>query len=373
MAKDYYEVLGLKKGAAIEEVKRAYKELAKKYHPDVSKEHDAEKRFKEIVEAYSVLSDPEKKQNYDNYGEAYKGFEGYTGADFGRGVDIDFEDIFNQFAGFGDMFGGRSGARGGARRERKDYGSNVKLSISITFEEAAFGATKDLSYDRIERCAKCSGTGAEGEMKDCPACGGKGVEIRQQRTPFGVFQSQSICRNCKGKGRVAEKQCGECGGNGFITKKARLSVKIPAGIDTGNHLRMQGKGHEGTHGAGDLFVVVFVEKHEIFKRDEADIYCEIPISFAEAALGAQVDVPTLTGKASLKIPSGTQTGTIFKMKGKGIQKLNSESTGDEFVKVIVETPKKLSKKQKELLERLEKEEQLAKKRKTFFEKILGKF
>jgi len=373
MAKDHYEVLGLKKGATIDEVKKAYKELAKKYHPDVSKEQDAEKKFKEVAEAYAVLSDPEKKQNYDNYGDSYQNFQGYSGAGT-RGMDFDFEDIFNQFAGFGggfeDLFGAR-GSRGG--HEKQDNGSNVKMNLTLTFEEAAFGTTKDISFDRIERCEKCKGTGAEGELRSCPNCHGRGVEVRQQRTPFGVFQSQVTCRHCKGTGKIADKECSSCNGGGFLTKRTKLSVKVPAGINTGNHLRMQGKGHEGKHGEGDLFVVIFVEQHEIFKRDDEDIYAEMTISFTEAALGAQVDVPTLTGKAVLKIPAGTQTGTIFKMKGKGIQRINSESFGDEYIKVIVETPKKISKKQKELLEALEVEEQTAKKRKSFFEKILGKF
>lgn len=371
---DYYEVLGLKKGASVEEIKKAYKEMAKKYHPDVSKETDAEKKFKEINEAYSVLTDPEKKQNYDNYGDSYKNFSGYNQQGFGQGTDFDFEDIFNNF-GFGN-FGGFENINemfgGGSKRERKDYGSNVKLSLSISFEEAVFGATKEIEYERIIRCKKCNGSGAEGELKTCSQCRGRGVELKQQRTPFGIFQTQTTCRKCRGVGKVAEKECKECSGNGFETKKEKLSVKIPAGINTGNHLRLSGKGNEGKHGAGDLFLVIFSEKHDIFKRDDSDIYAEIPISFAEAALGASVEVPTLDGKADLHIPSGTQTGTIFKMKGKGIKKIDSQEHGDEFIKVIIDTPKKLTKKQKELLEELRKEEGEATKRKSIFDKIFGK-
>jgi molecular chaperone DnaJ len=374
LSKDYYEILGLKKGASVEEIKKAYKELAKKYHPDVSKEHDAEKKFKEINEAYSVLSDPEKKENYDNYGEAYKGFSGYQQQGFGQGVDFDFEDLFNQF-GFGgfsnfsdlnDLFGR------GSTKQKRDMGSNIKMNLNLSFEEAAFGETKDISYERIERCEKCNGSGAEGELKTCSTCKGRGYEIRQQKTPFGVFQSQSVCHTCSGKGQTPEKECVKCGGDGFTAKQVKLSVKIPAGINTGNHLRLSGKGHEGRHGAGDLFIVIFVEPHKIFKRDEEDIYAEIPISFTEAALGAIVEVPTLSGKADLKIPAGTQTGTIFKMKGKGIQRLNKQGIGDEYIKVIIDTPKTLSKKQRDLLEELEKENQGAKKRKSLFDKILGK-
>lgn len=375
MTHDYYSVLGLKKGATLKEIKKSYKELAKKYHPDVSKEADSEKKFKEINEAYSVLSDPEKKQNYDNYGEAYKNFSGYNQQGFGQGMDFDFEDLFNNFSGFsgfgfediGDLFGQRK--RG--RRENKDVGSNIKITISIKFEEAAFGVTKEISYDRFIRCEKCNGSGAEGELKTCAVCNGRGVEVKQQRTPFGIFQMQSPCHKCKGAGRIPEKECHSCAGVGIKEKQEKLSVKIPAGVDSGNHLRLQGKGNEGKHGAGDLFLVILVEKHAVFKRDQEDIYAEIPISFSEAALGATVEVPTLKGKADLKIPLGTQTGTIFKMKGKGIKKIDSENIGDEYIKVIVETPKKLSKKQKELLEELKKEEDASKKRKGLFQKIFG--
>jgi len=370
---DYYSVLGLSKGASVEEIKKAYKTLAKKYHPDVSKEEGTEKKFKEVLEAYQVLSDPEKKQNYDNYGDSYKNFQGYNqgfgGAGHGQRMDFDFEDIFNQFSGFdfGDIFGRRS------QRDSRDNGSNIKINLTLSFKEAVFGTNKDISYDRIKRCKKCHGTGAEGALKTCATCQGRGVEVRQQRTPFGVFQTQSTCRHCKGKGKVAEKECTNCNGNGLVTEKEKINIKIPAGINTGNHLRMSGKGHDGKDGSGDLFVVIFMQSHEVFKRDEEDIYAEIPISFTEAALGTIVEVPTLAGKADLKIPSGTQTGTIFKIRGKGIQKLNSQSFGDEYIKVIIETPKKLSKKEKELLKKLSKEEKIQKERTGFFKKVFGKF
>lgn len=373
---DYYEVLGLKKGAQPEEIKKAYKELAKKYHPDVSKEHEAEKKFKEINEAYSVLSDPEKKNQYDQFGsDAFKGYsQGFGGGQGFSGQNFDFEDLFSQFSNFGfsdfgDLFGQGSG---GGRRQQKDNGSNIKIDLTLTFEEAAFGETKEIIYERIERCDKCHGTGAEGALKTCPTCKGKGTQVRQQRTPFGIFQTQSICHTCRGSGQVAEKICTKCDGDGLNAKKTTVQVKIPAGINSGNHLRLAGKGHEGKHGAGDLFLVIYVKEHELFKRDEEDIYAEIPISFTESALGATVEVPTLQGEAELKIPAGTQTGTIFRMKGKGIKILNKESYGDEFVKVVVSTPQKVSKKQKELLEQLKKEDDAAKKRKGFIDKILGK-
>jgi molecular chaperone DnaJ len=352
---DYYSVLGISRNASAEEIKKAYKTLAKKYHPDISKEKDAEHKFKEVSEAYSVLSDPEKKKNYDNYGDAYKNFEGYNQQGFGQGfgMDFDFEDIFNSFgfSNFGDIFGQR-----GRGQRNKDNGGNIKVNISLTFEEAAFGTEKEIVYDRIKRCEKCKGSGAEeGKEKTCETCRGRGRVIRQQRTPFGVFQSQTICPECGGKGKIPEKECSVCDGKGLISEKENLTIKIPEGVNTGSHLRLRGKGHEGKDGKGDLFVVIFVEPHKVFKRDDSDLYAEIPISFSEAALGAEVEVPTLKGKADLKIPAGTQTGTIFKMKGKGIKKLGSESHGDEYIKVIVETPKKPSKKYKELLKKLEKE------------------
>ncbi|MFA5763407.1 MAG: molecular chaperone DnaJ [archaeon] len=372
---DYYSILGLSKGASSEEVKKAYKKMAKQYHPDISSDKDAEKKFKEVSEAYSVLSDPEKKQNYDNYGDSYKNFQGYNqgfGGGFGSGgIDIDFEDIFNSFGfgGFGDIFGG-----GGKQKQRADMGSHIKVNTTITFEEAAFGCEKEITYDKIEKCEDCNGTGAEkGREKTCDVCRGTGREVKQQRTPFGIFQSQRTCSKCHGKGSIAEKECSSCRGQGLVSKKHKITVKIPAGIDNGNHLRISRKGHSGKDGEGDLYLIIFVEPHKVFKRDEYDVYAEIPISFTESALGATVEVPTLKGKADLKIPSGTQTGTIFRLKNKGIQNLNSQNYGDEYIKVIVETPKKISKKQRELFEKLEKEEKMSKKRKGFFESVFGKF
>ena len=370
---DYYEVLGLKKGASTDEIKRAYKELAKKYHPDVSKEHEAEKKFKEINAAYSILSDPQKREHYDQYGESAQHF---GGAGFSGSANFDFEDLFNNmgfgsFSGFSDLNDLFSGARSGSRRTHKDTGSNIRANLSLSFGEAAFGATKDITYERIERCAHCKGTGAEGDLKTCGTCKGRGVHVHQQRTPFGVFQTQTTCRTCSGSGTVPDKKCSHCNGNGFIAKQTKLSVKIPAGINTGNHLRLAGKGHEGKDGASDLFIIIMIEPHEVFKRDEADVYIELPISFTEAALGADVDAPTLHGAVLLKIPAGTQTGTIFRLKHKGIQKLNSSEHGDEYVKVTIETPHALSKKQKELLEKFEHEIGMAKKRGTLFEKLFG--
>ena len=367
---DYYSILGLQRGASIEEVKKAYKTLAKKYHPDVSKEADAEKKFKEIVEAYSILSDQQKKENYDKFGDSYKNFQGGGHQGFGGGMDFDFEDIFSQFGGGGMDFGDLFGFGGGKRGKQKDNGENIRYNMTLTFEEAVFGVEKEISYDRIEKCEKCNGTGAKNsKLKTCHTCNGQGRVVRQQRTPFGVFQSQSVCHACAGSGETAEEKCHECNASGLIADKYTVTVKVPAGINTGNHLRLEGKGHAGRDGAGDLYIVIMVGTHEIFKRDEYDIYAEIPISFTESALGAQIDVPTLRGRADLKVPAGTQTGTIFRLKDKGIKNIDSNSFGDEYIKVIVETPKKLSKKQKELLEKLAREEAASKKRKSIIDKL----
>ncbi len=375
--RDYYEILGLKKGASIEEAKKAYKSLAKKYHPDLNKEEGAEDRFKEILEAYQVLSDPQKKQNYDQFGHAAQGFQGFQGfrGFNARDFDFDFGDIFGGF-GFGsgindifrEAFGGRS-TSGPAK------GANLRADISLSFEETAFGTEKSISISRVEACKKCRGKGGF-EEETCSQCHGSGVLRQTKKTPFGMFSTQRPCPKCAGLGKTWKKACNECNGKGRVRAVRKVKVKIPAGIDAGDHLRLEGQGNAGINGgsAGDLFVViVFVEPHEVFKRDGSDIFCEVPISFAEAALGTKIDVPTLKGKASLKVPPGTQTGTLFRLKGKGIKDLREESFGDQYVKVIVQTPEKLGKKQKQVFEELAKEEKLKKKRKSFFESVKKKF
>ncbi|MDD5163472.1 MAG: molecular chaperone DnaJ [Candidatus ainarchaeum sp.] len=370
--KDYYEVLGLKKGASIEEVKRAYKELAKKFHPDLNREKGAEEKFKEILEAYQVLSDSEKKANYDQYGHAFEGFQGYQRPEgFGTGgVDFDFENIFSNIGGFGefgfgDIFGEMFGQE--QRQRKKSRGSNIRMELTLSFEEAAFGTEKEITIEKIENCKACKGTGAkDGELAKCSQCGGSGRIRHAQRTPFGVFATETACSKCQGTGRIAKRSCPECKGEGKIIARKTLKVKIPAGIDSGNHLRLEGEGNEGTAGTGDLYIIIFVEKHKLFKRDGTDIFTEIPVSFGEAALGAKIDVPTLKGEVTLNIPAGTQTGTIFRLHEKGIKKLEARGFGDEFVKVIIETPKELSKKEKELFEELMKEEKSRQKRKGFF-------
>ncbi len=368
--RDYYEILGLSKGASIDEVKRAYKKLAKKYHPDISKEDNAEDKFKEVLEAYQGLSDPQKKANYDRFGhaaEGFQGFQGFRGAN-ARDFEFDMNDLFNNLGSFGDMFRGAFG-QGGPRT-----GASIRHDLNISFEEAAFGTEKEITIPRIEKCGKCDGFGGEGS-KRCTRCNGARVIRREQRTPFGTFVTQTQCPECKGKGTVVEKVCKKCSGKGIDRVKKKINVKIPAGIDSGNHLRLAKMGNAGKDGGGygDLYVVVFVDEHEVFKRDGADIYAEIPISFSEAVLGTKIDVPTLRGEGTIKIPGGTQTGTIFRLKDKGIKDLSTGRTGDEYVKVIVQVPKKVSKKERDLIEGLAEEDSLKKERKGFFERIAKKF
>ena len=377
--KDYYDVLGLKKNVSQDEIKDAYKELAKKFHPDVSKESNAEEKFKEVLEAYSVLSDPEKRANYDQFGHAAEGFTGFRGFgdfssrgfDFGdfESVGFDFDDLFKSF-GFGDIFG-REFRGKTKRRPRK--GLDLRYDLSISFEEAAFGTKKEIEVERIEECDECSGRGSIGTdgMANCPQCNGRGVIDRTQRTPFGVFSTRTTCNKCRGEGKINKNPCNKCKGLGKIKRKRKISVKIPEGIQNGAFLRMEGEGNAGDIGAGngDLYVVTFIEPHEFFKRDEADIYAEIPISFAAAALGSEISVPTLKEKVKLKIPAGTQTGTIFKLKGKGIKNREKEGYGDEYIKVIIRTPKNLNRKEKELFEELKKEEKEEYKDNGFFKKF----
>ena len=379
MAKrDYYDILGLKHGASVDEVKGAYRNLAKKYHPDVSKEHNAEEKFKEILEAYKVLSDPQKKEAYDKYGHAAEGFEGFGGFQYGpfSNVEFDFGDLFSEFGsagfggGFADLFKefGMGGA--GRRTERAEKGSSIRHDIEISFEEAAFGATKEIEIERFEKCQDCKGSGSkEGSGRiNCHVCKGSGMEQHTKRTPFGYFATQTTCRKCQGRGLVVENPCKKCDGKGVAKMRRKIEFKIPEGIAAGSNLRLKGEGNAGLYGAasGDLFVVVFVKPHKIFKRNNGDIYCEIPLSFAEAALGTEIEVPTLKGKAKLNIPEATQYGTVFKMKGLGIKSLQHEKKGDQFVKVYLKTPEKLTKEQKKLFEELRKLEEIPKKRDSLF-------
>lgn len=372
--RDYYDVLGLSKSASADDVKAAYKRLAKQFHPDVSKDPKAKEKFQEILEAYNVLSDEQKRQNYDQFGHAAEGFSGYQGfrGFGGQGMDFDFSDLFENFSGFegfgefADLFGG-----GRTRRSQDRSGENLRADVSVSFEEAVFGAAKKIEIERIEECESCKGSGAEKGTgkKTCATCKGRGMVQRTQQTPFGYFATQSTCSKCGGSGEVIEKPCRHCNGKGRVRAQKTIEVKIPAGIETGMHLRLQGEGNAGTGKGrkGDLFVVVFVEKHPLFKRDGPDLFVEAPLSFAEAALGTELAVPTLAGKAKLKIPPGTQTDTIFRMKGKGVKNLKNGETGDQFVKVKMITPDKLSKKEKGLFEELQRSNGVSEKRKGFFD------
>lgn len=346
--RDCYEVLGVQKGASDSEIKKSFYKLAKQYHPDANPgDKEAEKRFKEVNEAYSVLSDSEKRAKYDQYGWA--GLEGAAGGGAG-GFDFggfDVGDIFGDI--FGGMFGGGSGgSRRNANAPRR--GDDIGARITLTFEEAAFGCKKEISYARIESCPSCGGNGGS-DAETCSKCGGRGQVTVQQRTPFGYMQSAQACDACGGKGKIIKNPCKDCRGSGLLRKNKVIEVNIPAGIDDGQRISLRGQGNAGANGgpAGDLYVSVSVRRHNVFTRDGFDLLCDLPITFVEAALGAKITVPTLEGEGELTIPEGTQSGTTFNIKGKGVQMLNGKGRGDLLVTVEVEVPKGLGKKQKDAL------------------------
>ncbi|MFH2028162.1 MAG: molecular chaperone DnaJ [Nanoarchaeota archaeon] len=353
--KDYYKILGVEKNATKEDIKKAYKKLAKQYHPDVSKDSDATERFKEINEAAAVLGDDEKRTKYDQFGSTYEQFSGGRGFDFsdlGGGFEsvFDFGDIFDQF--FGGGFGGR-------RRASEKRGTNLRYDMEITLEEASEGVIKIIEIPRLERCDKCNGSGAksESDIVECPSCGGSGMVRKTQRTPFGMFSTTTSCRKCRGSGRYIKEECPNCDGTGVVKKTRKIEIKIPAGAEEGTNLHLRGEGEAGEKGGreGDLFIVIHVKEHDIFERKGDDIFVDIKIPFTTATLGGEVEVPTLKGKAKLKIPSGTQSGTQFKMRGLGIPYLHGDGKGDELVKVEIDVPTKLNAKQKKLLQEFEKE------------------
>ncbi|MFA7529421.1 MAG: molecular chaperone DnaJ [Bacilli bacterium] len=368
MAKrDYYEVLGVTRDASEDDIKKAYRTLAKKYHPDVSKEPDAETKFKEIQEAYEVLSDPAKRDQYDRFGHEGPGF----GSGFGSGFEGFNFGGFGGFGGFDDILSSIfGGSRRGSRPSGKTRGADLRTSITISFEEAAFGVEKELAINKYETCAECSGLGAESrsDIEICPKCHGRGRVIHEQNSLFGRIQTETACSNCRGSGEIIKNKCKTCGGEGRVRKTARVKVKIPAGIDDGQGLKLSGYGEAGAKGGtpGDLYINISVQPHEIFERDGLDIYMEMPITFSQAALGATVSVPTLTGPVKLKIPAGTQTGTKFKLSRKGIASSRAGTTGNQYVLVKVVTPTHLSAEQKELFNRLSKTNE---KPASFFEKI----
>ncbi|MDT9025453.1 molecular chaperone DnaJ [Rossellomorea yichunensis] len=343
--RDYYEVLGVGKDASKDEMKKAYRKLSKKYHPDINKEADADEKFKEISEAYEVLSDDQKRAQYDRFGhtDPNQGFGG--GADFGGGGFGGFEDIFNTF------FGGGGGRRRDPNAPRQ--GADLQYTMSLTFEEAVFGKDTEIEIPREEECDTCHGSGAKPGTKvnTCSHCNGSGQLNVEQNTPFGRIVNRRVCHYCNGTGKQIKEKCSTCGGAGKVQKRRKISIKIPAGIDDGQQLRVTGQGEPGINGgpAGDLYVVFHVRSHDFFERNGDDIYCEMPVTFAQAALGDEIEVPTLHGKVKLKVPAGTQTSTRFRLKGKGVPNVRGYGTGDQHVQVKVVTPSKLTDKQKQLL------------------------
>ena len=340
--RDYYEILGVQRTATEAEIKRAYRTLAVQHHPDKNPGDAAsEEKFKEAAEAYSVLSDQQKRAAYDRFGHQGVG----AGAGFDQGF-TNFDDIFDMF-GFGDMFGGR-----GARRTTVQRGSDLRYDLEITLEDAALGKDEKLRIPRLETCEECTGTGAEkGTTADtCVTCGGSGQTRYQQ----GFFSVMRTCANCQGKGQIIKSPCKSCRGAGRVEKERNIEIKIPAGVETGSRLRVSGEGESGTNGgpSGDLFIVLHVKEHENFERQGENLYSVAPVTFAQAALGAEITVKTLDGEEDLKVPPGTQTGTVFRVKGQGMPNLGGRGKGDLFVAVSLVTPKTLTKEQRKLLEQL---------------------
>ena len=372
MAKrDYYEVLGISKSATEQEIKKAYRSLAKKYHPDVNKEPDAADKFKEVQEAYDVLSDAQKKATYDQFGHAgMDGAAGFGGADFsGFGG---FEDIFGSF--FGGM-GGMGGS--GYRRQNTgpQKGQDRFMQMRIDFMDAIFGKSEEITIDVEETCSECLGSGAKtkSDVQVCPTCNGTGHVLSQQRTAFGVFQTQSVCPNCRGTGKIIKTPCPKCKGKGFEKKRIKVEVKIPAGIQTGQQLRISGKGERGVNGGpnGDLYIEILVNRHEYFIRDGKDISIYVPLSALDATLGCTIDVPTVYGDVELRIPAGTQHAQKFRLRGKGVKNARTGQDGDQYVIVELQIPKSLSKEETELYEKLRKIEK--KQKKSVFERFKEAF
>lgn len=356
--KDYYEILGISKNASPDEIKKAYRKLAFEHHPDRNKDPGAEARFKEISEAYAVLSDSKKKEQYDQYGHA--GFDQmYSQEDIFRSADFsDFQDMFEGF-GFGgpfsSMFSGGFGRRGGRQYE---YGANLETAIEIELEEAAKGVDKEINYSRSKACARCKGNGSEpgNNKKTCNNCQGKGQVQQTRKLGPMSFYTVTTCNKCRGEGSMVEKPCKDCGGTGKSSSKEHIKVTVPAGIHSGMGLRLDDLGEYGRDGPGDLFVKVYVKEHQRFERKEDDLFIEVPINFSKAAIGGKIEVPTLFGKVNLDIPPGTKSHTIFRLKGEGMNRIGRNGKGDELVRVVIDVPKKLTKKQKEALEQFDAED-----------------
>ncbi|MDI6719313.1 MAG: molecular chaperone DnaJ [Methanomicrobiales archaeon] len=342
--RDYYEVLGLSRGASQDEIKRAFRQLARKYHPDVNpNDKEAEERFKEINEAFQVLSDREKRAQYDQFGHA-----AFKPGDFAGFRTSSFEDLFRDF-GFGDIF---NVFGGGGRASRARDGADLRYDVEITLAEAYSGLTRSFEIPHSAECTTCRGVGAVPEhMRDCPACQGSGQIRRVQRSAFGQMVNIATCSRCGGRGKIIEKPCRTCGGTGRIQKTKKIRITIPSGVDDGQYLRIAGEGEPGERGGvpGDLYVVVHVQEHEIFERHGADLFCKTVLPLSTAIFGGEIEVPTITGKATLKIPPGTQSHTVFRLNGQGMPHIDSKERGDELVKIVVEIPRHLTPHQEALL------------------------
>mgnify|MGYP004615252107 FL=1 len=384
--RDYYEVLGIGKNATDAEIKSAYRKLAKKYHPDLNPgDKTAEEKFKEVNEANDVLSDPEKRKRYDqfgfagvdpNYGAGQGGYGGGFGGGFGGAGGVDLGDIF------GDLFGGGFGGFGGSSRANPNAprkGHDIQASVILTFEEAAHGCTKKVTLNRQQTCPDCNGSGCEpgSSPETCTQCNGRGYVVTQQRTPFGVMQSQQPCPHCGGRGTIIKNPCKTCRGTGKTSARKTLEVKVPAGIDDDQNIALRGQGDAGTNGgpAGDVIVHVTVKPDAVFERDGYDVYVRVPITYSQAVLGAEIEVPTVDGKVAQRIPEGTQSGTKFRLRGQGIQYLNGRGRGDQYVIVDVEIPKKLNRTQREALNAFEDslKDDNYEKRKGFFKNLKDRF
>ncbi len=354
--RDYYEVLGVSKNATEDEIKRSFRKLAKQYHPDVNKEPGAEEKFKEIGEAYAILSDPEKRRQYDQFGHA--AFDPNAGGGFGGFSGFSTDDI-DLGAIFGDLFGGSFGGfsgfggRGGSRKNRPVKGQDSLIRLNLTFEEAIFGCEKSLRLDLDEKCDKCDGKGGFDEST-CSTCGGRGRIVQQQQTMFGVFQSESTCPNCEGTGKIFKTTCTACRGKGHVSKNKEIVVKVPEGVDTGNKIRISGKGSAGYNGGpnGDIYIEFNVKSHPLFEREDEDIYLELPLTITEATLGCKKEIPTIYGNVILDIKEGTQNGAKLKLRGKGVKVPNAIRKGDMYVITKVIIPTKLDRNQKKLFKEL---------------------
>lgn len=372
--RDYYEVLGVDREATEDDLKRAYRQAAKKYHPDLNPDDsEAEEKFKEVNEAYEVLSDPQKRAAYDRFGHEGANGQGFGGFDFDGFGDGGLGDLFDAF------FGGATGGTG-RRRRGPVRGADIRYDLNITFEEAAFGTEKEIQVVRMEDCSECHGTGGKegAEPVTCTECNGTGEISYTQTTAFGRFVNVRACGTCGGEGTIVSDPCDRCRGRGKVRNRRKISVKIPEGINDGQAITLRGEGDIGERGGppGDLYVYISVKPHKLFKREGYDIYCEVPITFTQAALGAEIDIPTLEGTEKFKIPEGTQTGKVFTLRNRGISHLRGSGRGNQYITVKVMVPRRLNDKQKDLLRQFEEEisgKEYHEERKTFFDKMKDAF